>query len=319
MPKDSLLIAVIGAGTMGTGIAYIFAKHGHSVTLVSRHESSLHRARKNIEGFARRELQDQETEEVLGFIDLTTDIRAGVRNADIVSESVPEDRQLKRDILRIVAEETRSDTILTSNTSSISITQLAEDLPNPQRVAGLHWFNPAHLMPLVEVVRGRETSKEVARRLAEVCTAIGKVPIIVERDIAGFIANRLQYAIFREALALYTSGSASLDDIDKAISSCLALRWLAVGPLRSMDMNGLDVIWAVAQNLYPELDASQTPPKILKEMVEAKRLGFKTGAGLADYSPYEIERILSERDEVLARVWRLRQEIARMAAEGMQS
>jgi 3-hydroxybutyryl-CoA dehydrogenase len=169
----------------------------------------------------------------------------------------------------------------------------------PDRVAGLHFWNPPHLIPLVEVTKGKRTSGASAKLLLDVCRRLGKRPVLVKHDVPGFIGNRLQFAVIREALHILSQGIASAEDIDTAMTAGPGLRYGLLGPLRTADLGGLDIFLAISQYLFPELSCEKTAPKALRRLVDKGRLGAKSGRGFYSYSRTELPRILAQRDRVL--------------------
>jgi 3-hydroxybutyryl-CoA dehydrogenase len=284
LPQD---VAVVGAGTMGAGIARVFADAGASVRLCARRESSLEVARGRLGDAA-------------ASVTLTTSLDKAVAGVDLVVETIVEEVEAKRAVLTRAEELASQDAILATNTSSLPLVALSGALERPERFAGLHWFNPPELVELVEVVGGERTSPETLETLAGWMDALGKVPVIVRRDVAGFVANRLQYALLREAYSLVDSGVCSFGDVDRAVTHSLGARWAAIGPFEAMDLAGLDVHAAVAANLWPELASENEPSPSLGEALAKGALGVKNGRGLrGDYTPADTAALVERRDRVL--------------------
>jgi 3-hydroxybutyryl-CoA dehydrogenase len=280
-------VAVVGAGTMGAGIARIFAEAGASVRLCARRESSLEAARGRLGGA---------TEEVL----LTTSVDEALDGAGLVVETVVEAAEPKRLILARAEELVSPDAILTTNTSSLPLAALAGGLRRPERFAGLHWFNPPELVELVEVVGGERTAPGTLDALVECTRQLGKAPVVVRRDVPGFVANRLQYALLREAYALVDAGVCSFADVDRAVTRGLGPRWAAIGPFETMDLAGLDVHAAVAANLWPELSRESQPAPAIRHALETGALGVKSGRGLrGEYDSEDAAALADRRDRVL--------------------
>ncbi|HEU4449236.1 MAG TPA: 3-hydroxyacyl-CoA dehydrogenase NAD-binding domain-containing protein [Gaiellaceae bacterium] len=290
LPRD---VAVIGAGTMGAGIARVFAEAGASVRLTARRESSLEAARKRLGD---------------GRVRLTTSLDEALRGADLVVETIVEELEPKRDVLARAEELVARDAILTTNTSSLRLAVLAAALGRPERFAGLHFLNPPELVELVEVVGAERTAPETLDTLVGWMDEIGKAPIVVRRDVPGFVANRLQYALLREAYALVDAGVCSFADVDRAVSHGLGARWAAIGPFETMDLAGLDVHAAVAANLWPELANETEPAPSVRRALEAGALGVKSGRGLrGEYSAAAAAALGERRDRVLRGVRALRE------------
>jgi 3-hydroxybutyryl-CoA dehydrogenase len=219
----------------------------------------------------------------------------------IAIESVAEDIEAKRSVFAWASACLGDDGILATNTSSLPLSELASNLAHPERFAGWHWFNPAELVRLVEIVGASRTAPGVLKRLEAFSRAIGKEPIVLRREIAGFVANRLQYALLREAYALVEAGICSLKDVDRAVVAGLGARWAAIGPFVSMDAAGLDVHETVAKQLFPQLARSTTVPELLQEARRRGAQGIKSGSGLhGDYPAGAGNRLAARRDTILA-------------------
>lgn len=308
------LVAVVGAGTMGAGIAVAFARAGVDVRLVARRESSLARARARIEEglglfVEAGELAPAAAGEAAGRIVTTTVLEEAVATAELVVESIPEDLESKARLLERAEEAAPAGVVLATNTSSLPIAHLAASLRRPEAFAGFHWFVPAELVELVEVVSGPGTAPETAARLLGWATAIGKRPIHVLREADGFVANRLQYALIREAFALVEAGICSYEDIDEAVKEGLGPRWAALGPFEFLDLAGLDVHYEVARRLYPTLTAGTEPAAAVVQLLADSALGCKTGRGLRGSYDGEAVALLRRRvARVLLGLGRLRAE-----------
>jgi 3-hydroxybutyryl-CoA dehydrogenase len=295
-------VAVLGAGTMGVGIALVFALAGARVNVRSRRQETLDRAAAEVESrLAASGVHPAEREGARSRLTFTAELPAALAGANLVVETIPEDAADKHRLLAEVEEYVADDTIVTTNTSSLPIGDLARVLRRPERFAGLHWFNPPELMRLVEIVSGPETAETTVETLAEWSRRAGHRPIRVRRDVPGFVFNRLQYALIREAYALVASGVATFDEIDEVVTAGLGPRWAAIGPFESMDLAGLDVHLTVAGRLFPELDASTEPPADLAALVGDGALGAKTGRGLRGaYDDARVDEIVRRRAETLA-------------------
>jgi 3-hydroxybutyryl-CoA dehydrogenase len=248
LPRE---VAVLGAGTMGAGIARIFADGGASVRLTARRETSLEAARERAGEAVRA----------------TTDLDEALAGVDLVVETIVEEAGPKREVLAR-AEALAPDAILTTNTSSLSLAEVGRDLARPERFAGLHFLNPPELVEVVEIVGAEQTSDETLATLKGWMEELGKAPVVVRRDTPGFVVNRLQYALLREAYALVDAGVCNFEDVDRALTHGLGARWAAIGPFETMDLAGLDVHAAVAANLWPELARSTKPSPSIAEARE---------------------------------------------------
>jgi 3-hydroxyacyl-CoA dehydrogenase len=250
LPRE---VAIIGAGTMGAGIARIFAAGGASVRLMARREASLDSAR-----------------ERLGETDmrLTTSLDEALTGADLVIETIVEQVDPKREVLTRAEELVAPEALVTTNTSSLPLAAFEGALSRPERFAGLHFLNPPELVEVVEIVGGEDTAPETLETLAGWMEELGKAPVVVRRDIPGFVVNRLQYALLREAYSLVDSGVCSFADVDRAVTQGLGARWAAIGPFETMDLAGLDVHAAVAANLWPELANTTEPSETIAKTLE---------------------------------------------------
>jgi 3-hydroxybutyryl-CoA dehydrogenase len=287
-------VAVVGAGTMGAGIARVFADAGASVRLCARREASLDGARRRLGEAAAR-------------MRLTTSAEEALDGAELVVESIVEALEPKRALLARAEALASPEAILTTNTSSLPLAALADALRRPERFAGLHWFDPPDLVELVEVVGSGDTALDTLQTLAGWMDRLGKAPVVVPRDVPGFVANRLQYALLREAYALVDAGVCSFADVDRAVTHGLGARWAAIGPFAAMDLAGLDVHAAVAANLWPDLANESEQPPSLARAVEAGALGVKNGRGLlGEYPPAAAAELVDRRDRVLRGVRVLR-------------
>lgn len=273
-------VAVLGAGTMGSGIAQVAAAAGYTVMLHDLYETQLSRARDTMASsldrlVAKGKLTPADRDRTLASVLTTTAFDQAVRDADIVVEAVPEKIDLKMEVFRALDRSAPSGALLASNTSSLSITELANAVREPARVVGLHFFNPVPVMELVEVVRGVRTSDATIESALAFVSALGKTPIVV-RDFPGFATSRLGVALGAEAMRMLEQGVASAEDIDRAME--LGYRH-PMGPLKLTDLVGLDVRLAILEHLHRELGEQFRPPAILRQMVRAGKLGKKTGEG----------------------------------------
>lgn len=278
-------ISVIGAGTMGRGIAYLSAAAGYDTVLFDLEESGLAAARVHIEStFARavekKKLSEEAVSAALARIQYIPDLESVARGANLIIEAVPENEEMKRTIFSEVDIFCAEDTIIASNTSSISISRLAGSVERREKFLGLHFFNPPHLMKLVEIVLGERTSESTVAAAQEVVQRMGKESIVV-RDTPGFATSRLGVAIGLEAIRMLEEGVASAADIDRAME--LGYNH-PMGPLRLTDLVGLDVRLGIAEVLAASLGERFEPPVLLREMVAEGKLGKKTGRGFYEWS-----------------------------------
>lgn len=302
-------VAVVGAGTMGSGFAVQFARHGSAVTVIDHRRSNLDDARETVAEavtFLRdEELLTADPTDIFDRINYTLDTSAGVADAELVLETVSEDRAIKRAAFETVSEAAPADAVLASNTSGLPITELGEFVSDPERVVGCHWWNPPYLLPLVEVVRGAETSDRVVERTIEYVEGVDREPIVVERDVPGFVWNRIQFAVLRECTHLVAEGVASLEDVERAVRDGYALRTAAVGPFETADLSGIDLFRDIADDLYPHLSTAQEAGPAFEERLAEGRIGVASGAGFHEYEESLAEAI-RRRDERVAAIQRAR-------------
>lgn len=279
-------IGVVGAGSMGSGIANLAALNGFHVILRDIEDRFLDGALSRMEKFMsksveRGKMTEEQKQETLARIQTTTNLEE-MKDADIVIEAVLEDMALKKEVFSLLDEITRADVILATNTSSMSITEIASATKRPDRVAGMHFFNPAQLMKLVEVVRGFETSAETVEALKALSTRLKKEVVEVKKDSPGFIVNRVMIPQFIEAIRLLEEGVATAEDIDKAVKFGLNY---PMGPFELQDFAGIDIGYYVMEYFQKEFNDSRfSPPLLIKQMMRAGRHGKKTGAGFYDYN-----------------------------------
>lgn len=297
-------VAVIGAGTMGSGIAQVFAQAGCEVLLQARRRESLERAVARIEANQRLMIEgglltEAEARAARRRLAVTTEIGQAVAGVEFVSENVPEDLALKRELFGTLDRLAPPEAILSTDTSGLPISEIAAATRTPRRVVGLHWVNPPHLVPAVEVVSGRQTSPETVATTCALAERLGKVPIRVARDVPGFVWNRLQFAILREALHICEAEIARPEDVDLALTHGLGFRWSAIGPLRLVDLAGLDIFHTIARYLLPELSRATEPPRLLADLVRDGRVGAKAGVGFYPYPPGAAEEAIARRDRQL--------------------
>lgn len=279
-------IAVIGAGTMGNGIAHTFAQSGYKVQLIDISEDSLKKGMdtisKNLDRMvAKEKISEEEKNQTLENITTFTEISEGVEYASLVVEAATENTELKLKIFRHLDQNTSEDTILATNTSSISITQIASVVSNPERVIGMHFMNPVPIMKLVEIIRGYNTSDEVTNTIMELSKKLNKVPVEVN-DYPGFVANRILMPMINEAIETLYNGVAGVYEIDTVMKLGMAH---PMGPLQLADFIGLDVCHSILEVMYEGFkNPKYAPCPLLTNMVRAGKIGVKSGEGFYDYS-----------------------------------
>lgn len=290
-------ITVIGSGTMGNGIAHTFAQHGYKVNLVDVKEDALARAIQTITGNLDRQIKKGAIDEAvkssaLNNITTYTDLKTAVTNADLVVEAATENREVKLSLFRQLSEYCGENTILASNTSSISITQIASATKNPGNVIGMHFMNPVPVMKLVEVIRGYATTDSVTKTIMELSVNLEKSPVEVN-DYPGFVANRILMPMINEAIYTLYEGVAGVEEIDTVMKLGMAH---PMGPLQLADFIGLDVCLAILNVLYNGFgNQKYAPCPLLVNMVTAGHTGVKSGRGFYKYTPGSKDLVLAEK------------------------
>jgi 3-hydroxybutyryl-CoA dehydrogenase len=286
-------ITVVGAGLMGHGIAQIFAVRGHPVWLVDCNEDVLNsakdRVRANLTNMAKRGVDfGADIEEILDCISTTADLATACEDCNFVFEAVYEDLELKQQIFADLDRLCSPKAVLCSNTSVISITEIAEKAKHRERIVGTHFWNPPYLIPLVEVVRAEETADWCVTVTYDLLARVGKHPVHVHKDVPGFVGNRLQHALWREAFAIIDEGICDPATVDEVIRSGFGLRLPILGPVETADMVGLDLTLSIHNYILKYINADPTPSTTLQARVEAGELGFKSGIGFLEWSEADI-------------------------------
>jgi 3-hydroxybutyryl-CoA dehydrogenase len=312
--EDVQRVAMIGAGTMGAGMAMCYAQAGYSVALYDVKAEQLAWAGSRIENSQAVFVEEglisaQVAETARGRIAPTTDLSQALDGVQFVLEAAPEKLELKQTLFREMEALCPVDTILATNTSGLSITAIASACEHPERVGGQHWANPAEIVPLVEVIRGEFTSDETVDVIYKVTEKLGKVPVVVQKDVPGFASNRLQFAVLREALHLVAEGIVSAEDVDRTLKNGVGFRYPWLGPLETADLGGLDTFHSVAQYLLPALSTMQTTPEFFDRLIAEGKLGIKTGEGFYRYEADARDEILRKRDLYFIRQLKLIRDI----------
>ena len=281
-------VAVLGAGLMGHGIAQVAAqaaKYEVSLRDVKQEflDKGMNMIKNSLQSFLKRgKISEKEVDETLKRIHPTLDMKEAVTGADLIIEAVPENVELKKSVYREVEKFAREDALIGSNTSSISITELASATRKPEQFCGMHFFNPPQLMRLIEIIRGVKTSDETINTIVEVTKRMGKEPVVVNKDSPGFVVTRVLIPALNEAMYLVWEGIAEPEDVDKAIK--LGLNW-PMGPFTLLDYLGLDTILSITGVFQNEIgDPKYRPCPLLRQMVKAGLLGRKTGKGFYDWT-----------------------------------
>jgi len=284
-------VAVLGSGLMGNGLTQVFARDKDSkVVLRSRtkKDDPFAGVRADLDILVKNDaMTETDAEAILTRMSFTDDMEEAVSDADLVVECVLEDMELKQNLFRDIEPIIKPDCILATNTSVMSITQIASKTQDKSRVIGTHFWNPPYLIPLVEVVKGEQTSMEVMDVTFDYLKKIGKKPVRCMKDVQGFVANRLQHALWREALYMVEAGIADAPTVDEALRYGPGLRWPHMGVLENADMVGTDLSLAIQRGVLPYLADNHEPSALLVKLVEEGKLGFKTGEGYQKWTEEE--------------------------------
>jgi 3-hydroxybutyryl-CoA dehydrogenase len=275
-------IAVIGAGLMGHGIAQVFASHGHDVTIHDPVPEALASVKARIEANL-RDLGDDLS--ALERVTPSGSLADAVRNADFVVEAAMEDLPLKQKLFAEIEAAARCDAVLASNTSVIPITAIVQGLKERTRALGTHWWNPPYLVPLVEVIGTEWTTQSAIDFTIELHKAIGKTPVHVKKDVAGFVGNRLQHALWREAVSLVEQGICDAETVDTVIKASFGRRLAVLGPLENADLVGTDLTLAIHKTVLPAIESRPGPSPYLEKLVAEGKLGMKSGEGFRTWTP----------------------------------
>lgn len=283
-------IVIAGSGVMGSSIALLFAQHGYEVTVYDISEKGLEQCK--------RRLREENKTGVIAF----TREKGCFERADFVIEAIVENLEIKHAFWREISAIVPGQAILTTNTSGLSITQIAKAVISPERFCGMHWLNPPHICPLIEVIKGEKTDAETANLVSQTGIRVGRVPVTLEKEVPGFLINRFQFAILREAMSLVESGVAGKEDIDRVFKYGLGLRYACLGPFEIADLGGLDTFYRIASYLFMDLSDAKQVPAMLSELAENGDYGVKTGKGFYEYSDDRAQRVIEKRDKDFRKV-----------------
>lgn len=303
---DVRRVAVVGSGLMGHGIAQVFAQAGYPVTLNDLTQEQLDRAvagiQANLRLFAAEGLiTSAAADQALARVRTNVDLAGAVGDADLIVEATFENLESKRSVLGRIGQAAPSRAVLASNTSGLSVNAMASATGRADRFVVAHFWNPPHLIPLVEVVRGEQTAEETISLMTGVLKAVGKAPVVVQKDVLGFIGNRLQYALFREALGLVQDGVCTAEDVDTVVKTSFGRRLTTAGPLETADINGTELFYDISKYLFPDLDASTGPHPFFSALIAEGRSGVKVGRGFYEWAGDRAEQIRQRRDRELIR------------------
>ena len=303
--KDVKRIVIAGAGTMGSSMGETFAKYGYDVTLYDIFPSALEKAgnliRLNQETeVAEHVVTPEESAALLERIRYSED-KACFEGADLVVEAILEKLDVKHAFWAEISELVPEDAILASNTSGLSITAIAEVVKRPERFGGMHWINPPHLIPLIEVIQGKKTDDETAAAIRDIALAVEKKPVIVQ-DAPGFALNRIQLAVLRECLHIVEQGIATPEAVDDVMKYGLGMRYACLGPFEVCDLGGLDIFYNIASYLFEDLADEKAPFGMLAERFEKGQYGVKTAAGFYDYAGGKDAEKIKYRDRMFTKI-----------------
>jgi len=285
---------VIGTGTMGPGMGAVLARAGIETALYDISEDALERAKGGVtiaEGVLERL---EAAREDGGSLRYETGLASALAGADFVLEAVPEKLELKHEVFTELEQQVADDAVLASNTSGIPITKIAAVCQHPERVVGMHWSNPPHLIPMIEVIPGDKTSQEVVDATCDLVRRVGYHPV-VEKEVPGFVENRILYAILRECLDLVDRGIIDPEGLDLNVRWGIGYKLAVIGPMELLDMAGLDIYEAVGSYLNQDLSTSGEVSSTIRDRIAKGKLGMKTGSGMYDYTPEDIDRLRAQR------------------------
>lgn len=297
-------MAVLGAGIMGHGVAQLFAQAGYNVRIQARRESSLEKAKELITNslkiMVEKEMLTQEQmDQTLTKIQYTTDLYEAIENADFILESIPEQLELKLDTYEKIESVVSENTIIASNTSTFPLKDLTQRAKHPERFIITHFFNPPQLVPVVEIAKFEKTDENVVQKTYDLMKEIGKTPVVLKKEITGFIVNRVQVAFLRECFNLIEKGICTAEDIDIAVRGSMGFKWAFCGPMESQDLAGLQTTAAMVYNIEQDLSNTRELPQFLKDMVENEQLGIRSNKGFYEYDDYGTEAIRKRDDNFL--------------------
>ena len=300
-------IAIIGMGTMGPGMAARLARGGLQVVAYDVAPAAIERAQTML-GVAETVLDSlgiAPPPAGVGAVRFTNDIGDAVSGADLVIENVPENISIKADVYRTIDGLIASDTIVASDTSGIPITKLQAHISHPERMVGMHWSNPPHIIPMIEVIAGEKTAPQTAAVIRDLIRSIGLLPVLVKKDVPGFVENRVLYALLREAVDLVERGVIDPEDLDTCVSWGIGYKIAVIGPMALLDMAGLDIYKSVSSFLNADLSNRDDVAPMVLEKTNASKFGIKSGEGMFSYTPEQTKALQGERARKLVAVRRI--------------
>ena len=304
--KNIKNILICGAGMMGKNIGYVFASNpdfrvGMYDLYPTDVEAGIRTNTKQL--LDKGVITEEELSDRLSRISFTTDIDSDlVKNADLVIEAVFEDMKIKRETFAKLEARCRPDTIFCTNSSVMSPSEISAELKHRERFVGTHFWNPGHLIPLVEVVKSDASDHETAQTVMEVLRSVGKKPVLCRKDVPGFIANRMQHALWREAISIVEHGIADAATVDEAVRYSFGLRLPQLGPMENADMVGTDLTYNIHDYILKDLEDSHEPSPLLKKLRDEGKIGFKTGEGFQKWTPEQVAKSNADLNEYLIRM-----------------
>src|SRR4051812_43074403 len=297
-------IAVLGAGIMGHGAAQLFAQAGYNVRIQARRETSLEKAKElmtnSLEIMVEKEILTQsKMDQTLANLTFTTDLHEAIQDVDFILESIPEVLETKLDTYDIIESVVSEKTIIASNTSTFPLAELTQRAKHPERFVITHYFNPPQIVPIVEIAQFEKTDENVVNTAYELMKEIGKTPVVLKKEITGFIVNRVQIAFLRECFNLIEQGICTAEDIDIAVRGSMGFKWAFCGPMESQDLAGLQTTAAMVHNIEQDLSNTRELPSFLKEMVENEQLGIRSNKGFYEYDDNGAKAIHTRDDNFL--------------------
>ncbi|MBC7281074.1 5-formyl-3-hydroxy-2-methylpyridine 4-carboxylate 5-dehydrogenase [Hoeflea sp.] len=300
-------VAIIGLGTMGPGMAARLARGGIEVVAYDIAPAAIERARPMLEAAdgVLDALGITASADSGGTVRLTDDIEEAVRGADLVIENVPEKEEIKAEVYRKIEGLIGPDTIVASDTSGIPITRLQAHISNPARMIGMHWSNPPHIIPMIEVIGGEQTAPETVDTIRDFIRSLGLLPVLLKKDVPGFVENRVLYALLREVVDLVERGVIEPEDIDTCVSWGIGYKLAVVGPMALLDMAGMDIYHSVSSFLNADLADRKDVAPLVNAQMAAGKLGIKSGEGIYSYTPETIAKLQPDRARKLVAIRRI--------------